>query len=135
MWAKSRKKEMGILLALGNSRRKVLLQFFIELLIICIIALVIGTIVSAAILGPVGNAANATVAPDPNADRFVYEDCGREGMQLKINAGEPVDLTYYLTALPVVITAGIMICASLISVAASSLRTMKLKPRDIFSKW
>ncbi len=135
MWAKSRKKEMGIFLALGNSRRKVLLQFFIEFLIICIIALVIGTIVSAAILGPVGNAANAAVAPDPNADRFVYEDCGREGMQLKINAGEPVDLTYYLTALPVVITAGIMICASLISVAASSLRTMKLKPRDIFSKW
>ena len=53
MWAKSRKKEMGILLALGNSRRKVLLQFFIELLIICIIALVIGTIVSAVTLGPV----------------------------------------------------------------------------------
>ena len=63
---------MGILLALGNSRRKVLLQFFIELLIICIIALVIGAIVSAAILGPVGNAANTAVAPDPNADRFTY---------------------------------------------------------------
>ncbi len=135
MWAKSRKKEMGILLALGNSRSKVLLQFFIELLIICIIALVIGAIVSAAILGPVGNAANAAVAPDPNADRFTYSYPDRWHLEFKVNSGEPVDLTYYLTALPVVITAGIMICASLISVAASSLRTMKLKPRDIFSKW
>ena len=135
MWAKSRKKEMGIFLALGNSRRKVLLQFFIELLIICIIALVIGAIVSAAILGPVGNAANAAVAPDPNADRFTYTFDERWNLQFSVNSGEPVDLTYYLTALPVVITAGIMICASLISVAASSLRTMKLKPRDIFSKW
>ncbi len=135
MWAKSRKKEMGILLALGNSRRKVLLQFFIELLIICIIALVIGTIVSAAILGPVGNAANAAVAPDPNADRFTYEFDAQYNLHFSVNIGEPVDLTYYLTALPVVITAGIMICASLISVAASSLRTMKLKPKDIFSKW
>ncbi len=135
MWAKSRKKEMGILMSIGSSRRQIMLQFLIEVLVLCIIAIILASILVFLAIGGIGDMVNAKASPDPNAQRFVYEvDTASSNTSLYVNA-EQLKLTYSLSVLSVVITAGILIIASLISVAASSLRTMKLKPRDIFSKW
>ena len=135
MWTKTRRKEIGVLIALGNSRGKILFQLFSEMIILCIIALLLALIVTMLILGPVGTLANSAFSPDEDTEQFYWSLDGYLKPVLDIRGSEPINLTYYLTALPVAITAGILLFASLISVFASSFRIMKLRPRDIFSKW
>jgi putative ABC transport system permease protein len=135
MWTKTRRKEIGVLIALGNSRGKILFQLFSEMIILCIIALLLALIVTMLILGPVGALANSAFSPDEDTEQFYWSLDGYLKPVLDIRGSEPINLTYYLTAVPVAITAGILLFASLISVFASSFRIMKLRPRDIFSKW
>ena len=135
MWTKTRRKEIGVLIALGNSRGKILFQLFSEMIILCIIALLLALIVTMLILGPVGALANSAFSPDEGTEQFYWSLDGYLKPVLDIRGSEPINLTYYLTAVPVAITAGILLFASLISVFASSFRIMKLRPRDIFSKW
>ena len=135
MWTKTRRKEIGVLIALGNSRGKILFQLFSEMIILCIIALLLALVVTMLILGPVGTLANSAFSPDEGTEQFYWSLDGYLKPVLDIRGSEPINLTYYLTAVPVAITAGILLFASLISVFASSFRIMKLRPRDIFSKW
>ncbi len=51
---KDKEEEIGVLIALGNSRGKILFQLFSETIILCIIALLLALIVTMLILGPVG---------------------------------------------------------------------------------
>ena len=120
---------------MGNSRGKILFQLFSEMIILCIIALLLALIVTMLILGPVGTLANSAFSPDEDTEQFYWSLDGYLKPVLDIRGSEPINLTYYLTALPVAITAGILLFASLISVFASSFRIMKLRPRDIFSQW
>ena len=137
MWTKSRRKEIGILIALGNSKRQILTQLFVEMIVVCILSLVLALLITALIIGPVGGIANDIFSPDANLDRYAfYETAENYGvLQFEVRSGEPINLSYFLTFTPVVITAILLMCVSLISLAASSLSIMKLRPRDIFSKW
>ena len=135
MWTKTRRKEIGILISLGNSRSKILLQLFAEMVILCIIALLLALLVTTLILGPVGTLANSAFSPDQDTEQFYWSLDGHLKPVLYIRGSEPINLTYYLAATPVAITGAMLLLASIVSVAVSSLRIMKLKPRDIFSKW
>ena len=154
-----RKKDYGIMRALGTTKRASSKAISVPFICLSVLSIAAGTIIgfiytkhtlyqnhainllenpSASAVIPGWTIAcllyTSKASPDPNAQRFVYEvDAASSNTSLYVNA-EQLELTYSLSVLSVVITAGILIIASLISVAASSLRIMKLKPRDIFSK-
>ena len=135
MWTKTRRKEIGILISMGNSRKKVLFQLFIEMIIVCIVSAILAVLAVSLILGPLGRLVNTAFSANAEAEQLIFYHDGYMNPVLDIRGSEPINLTYYLTATPVAITAGILLFASLISVFVSSFRIMKLRPRDIFSKW
>ncbi|SHI22928.1 MacB-like core domain-containing protein, partial [Sporobacter termitidis DSM 10068] len=63
MWSKSRKREMGILMSLGESKRKLVLQQLYESLTLAVVALILAAAVTAALAGPVGSMANRLASP------------------------------------------------------------------------
>ncbi len=135
MWTKTRRKEIGILISMGNSRKKILFQLFIEMIIVCIVSAILAVLAVSLILGPLGRLVNTAFSANAEAEQLIFYHDGYMNPVLDIRGSEPINLTYYLTVTPVAITAGILLFASLISVFASSFRIMKLRPRDIFSKW
>ena len=72
VWSKTRRKEMGILLAVGNSRIKILFQFFTEMIVICVVSIFLAIIITSLILGPLGTIVNSAVSPKDNTDKFSY---------------------------------------------------------------
>ncbi|MDD3403916.1 MAG: ABC transporter permease [Hespellia sp.] len=110
IWIRGRKKEIGILLSTGKSKRNIIAQFFTETVMVAMVAFA-----SSALLGKL----IAGKASDFLLSRVTS---GTANLNIQISAG-------YL--LPVYMI-GIVLIA--VSVAVASWTVIRLKPRDILSK-
>ena len=135
MWVKSRRKETGILLSIGSSKKEVIIQYMAETLIISALGILAAIIISTAVIPVLGNLANAAVSPKVNDPVFeVYDSAGKVGVQVtKISA--PVTIEYSLTPTAVFLSIVTVLFSGVLSVMLSAKNIIKLKPRDIFSKW
>ena len=134
MWTKTRRQEMGVLLSMGVGRRNILLQLLLECVMLSVIALIIAFLLSSLLAGPVGNLAERLVSPPDTGE--AYQAKLREfDFVVEMLPSGPVDLTYGLTALNILIVSLMVLLSTAISVVASSWNVMKLNPKHVLTRF
>ena len=141
IWAKLRIRETGAMLALGESRGKILAQRMVEIALIAAVAFCLSYPVSAVAADRVGNMllaqANEQIVPQASSDTVqagmpitsddldlspVFEPPKVEGLTVSVNFG--VFAAAY----------GLGLAIALLSVCAASIPAMRMRPNEILSK-
>ena len=133
MWIKSRKREMGIYMSLGLSKKTIIGQLIIECMIIAVIALVLAFIVSSILAGPVGHLIETMVSPDDYSNTYVVEFDLFFIPKIEKALADPIALDYYLSATNILLVALIILGSIIVSVLFSARKIMKLKPKSVLS--
>ena len=134
MWTKTRRREMGVLLSMGVGRRNILLQLLLECVMLSVIALVIAFLLSSLLAGPVGNLAERLVSP-PDKGEAYKATLRRFDFVVEMLPSGPVDLTYGLTALNILMVSLMVLISTAISVVVSSWNVMKLNPKHVLTRF
>lgn len=110
LWTRSRKREIGILLAIGRSKGEIIAQFLTENLLIALVAMAVSSGLTLALVDKIGS--------------FLISQSGENVAELAITAAAS-DMT-------LVFGIGLLlVCAAVI---IASLTVLRLKPRDILAK-
>ncbi len=134
MWTKTRRREMGVLLSMGVGRRNILLQLLLECVMLSVIALIIAFLLSSLLAGPVGNLAERLVSPPDTGEAYQAKLRDFDFVVEMLPSG-PVDLTYGLTALNILIVSLMVLISTAISVVVSSWNVMKLNPKHVLTRF
>lgn len=110
LWTRGRKREVGVLLALGKSKAGIIGQLLTENLVIAALAFAASYVVTRLIAGQVGN------------------------FLIRQTAAEVTDLAVGVTVQQMMSVYGIGILAISLCAAVASYTIIRLKPRDILSK-
>ena len=141
IWAKLRVRETGIMLAVGESKGKILAQRVAEITLIAVLALGLSYPVSGVAANSVGNMllaqANEQIIPESLSNTI------QTGMPVTSDDFDlsPVFAAPKVEELTVTITSDIFttvyalgLLIALLSVCAASVPAMRMKPNDILSK-
>ncbi len=134
MWTKTRRREMGVLLSMGVGRRNILLQLLLECVMLSAVALIIAFLLSSLLAGPVGNLAEKMVSP-PDTGEAYKATLRRFDFVVEMLPSGPVDLTYGLTALNILMVSLMVLISTAISVVVSSWNVMKLNPKHVLTRF
>ena len=134
MWTKTRRREMGVLLSMGVGRRNILLQLLLECVMLSVVALIIAFLLSSLLAGPVGNLAEKMVSP-PDTGEAYKATLRRFDFVVEMLPSGPVDLTYGLTALNILMVSLMVLISTAISVVALSWNVMKLNPKHVLTRF
>ena len=110
LWTRSRKKEVGILLAVGRSKIEIIAQFLTENLLLAIFSFVLSGALT---------------------DLFADNICA---YLISRTVGEGAKLTVTVSASDIATVSGIGILILCFAVLAASYTMIRLKPKDIFTK-
>jgi putative ABC transport system permease protein len=131
MWGKSRKREMGILLSLGIRKKSIALQLLLESLALAVAALSLACILSGALAGGFGQAAEKMVSPKETGEKYTADrDMFFRPVISKVSA-DPVDLDYALTSYNIVIVALVQLGSAAAGVLVTSININRLKPKNV----
>ena len=148
MWIGSRRKEMGVLLSIGNSKRSIAGQLILEGLLILVTAVILSGGIAAGVSNGIGNwmlsGMNAQAQRGENARneeiRTQEPPAAAEDMQafsqqfeVKAEAPAPETVDCQVTILIVIGTAGILALVLSITTIISAREILKLKPKEILS--
>ena len=148
MWIGSRRKEMGVLLSIGNSKRSIAGQLILEGLLILVTAVILSGGIAAGVSNGIGNwmlsGMNAQAQRGENARneeiRTQEPPAAAEDMQafsqqfeVKAEAPAPETVDCQVTILIVIGTAGILALVLTMTTIFSARRVLKLKPKEILS--
>jgi hypothetical protein len=136
MWIKSRRREIGVLMSLGVSRRTILMQLLLEALAIAVLALIAASALSYCLADGAGSMAEASVSPKNTEETFDYY------YQLELvlppciitTSADPSDLTYGLGAANILIVAAMVLFCAVLSVLVTSWSVLKLKPNHLLTR-
>ena len=141
IWAKFRIRETGIMLALGESKGKILSQRMIEIALIAALAFGLSCPVSGMAANSVGNTLlaqdNEQIVPEPQSNTV------QAGVPITSEDFDlsPVFATPQIEELTVTVTVdifaavyGIGLLTALLAVCAASVPAMRMKPKEILSK-
>ena len=109
IWVKGRSREVGILLSLGKSKASIVAQFFVEVLVVALIAVILSIGACVLAMGAGGGAAMAWLIPEV------------KGADLQVGALSILWLSIG------------MILLVLVAVALSSWRLVRAKPNDVLT--
>ena len=109
IWVKGRSREVGILLSLGKSKASIVAQFFVEVLVAALIAVILSIGACVLAMGAGGGAAMAWLIPEV------------KGADLQVGALSILWLSIG------------MILLVLVAVALSSWRLVRAKPNDVLT--
>ncbi|MGI6069474.1 MAG: ABC transporter permease [Blautia sp.] len=132
MWTKNRKKEIGILLSTGTSKREVILQLGLECMMVTIVALILTIALSGRLTGTLCSFAEDMAFPDSQGNEYVIEV--PEGSLMptfnKTSAIEVhMDYTVSLQTIGIIIITTCLV--SIVSVVAAAMQITKMNPRDL----
>lgn len=148
LMTRERRHEIGILVALGETKVKVVAQLFTELLIVLVVALGIATAAGTAASGPISD---RLVSQQQSSQQFVMKQ-GAPGGNMnksdhqgnsapatgKITDGamdqsttKPTTINTVLTPMAVAELGGIAILIALLSVSGAGITILRLKPKKI----
>ena len=133
MWTKSRKREMGIYMSLGLSKKAIIGQLILECVITSIIALILAFIVSSVLAGPVGSVMENMTSPEISEESYTVERSIDFMPIISKALAEPVNLQYGLSASNILIVALIIFGSIIVSVLFSARKIMALKPKSVLS--
>ncbi len=134
MWVKSRLREMGVLMSMGVSKRTIVLQLLLETTALAVLALILAACLSGPLAGPVGNMAENIVSPKETADTYAFKTDMFLRPYIDVTSADPVDLTYGLTTLNILIVTLTVLVSTAISVVVSSWNVMKLNPKHVLTR-
>ncbi|MFC4322178.1 ABC transporter permease [Litchfieldia salsa] len=142
MSIRERKYEMGVLLAIGENRFKLIGQFITEIIIVAVLALGIATMSGNLVASKIGEqllAQELTQTEEISAEPASFGGRGMGfGMGRGIQATEQVDtideLQIAVTSKDLVMLAGIGLLIAIISTLVPSLSVLRLQPKTILTK-
>lgn len=110
LWTRSRKKEIGILLAIGKSKIEIVSQFLIENILIGILSVITSSTLAIALVDKIGSA-------------------------IVSSSGEDIaDLSFKVATSDLMLVFSIGFIIVCVSVAIASYTVIRLKPKDILTK-
>ena len=146
MWVGTRRKEMGILLSIGNGRRSIAGQFLIEGLLILAISVVLSSILAAGVSNGIGNSMlsgmneqgkkeaenlEENYQEPPAAAEDIQEFSKQFQVESEVEAPETVDCQ---VTIPIILgTSGILALVLAVVTIFSAREILKLKPKEILS--
>ena len=95
---KSRKKEVGILFALGIGKRSVWVQFLVENIMAAGIAFVLACVFAGPFSGKIGDLAEDMVSPEAGTQRYEIIESQTANIEIQQIASEKIQLDTKLTA-------------------------------------
>ena len=148
IWIKSRQREIGILLSLGKTKQKIILQILIEGILVLTIALLIAIVSSSIVSNRIGN----NILTSINEQKEQIEEMKREKAEanknnvpseiealaefneifdVKTQIDAPDEIICQVTRSTIVVTGMIMIIVLVMTVWIGERQILKLKPREI----
>ena len=148
IWIKSRKREIGILLSLGETKQKIILQILIEGILVLTIALLIAIVSSSIVSNRIGN----NILTSINEQNERIEEMKREKVEanknnvpseiealaefndifeVKTQIDVPDEIICQVTRSTIVVTGMIMIIVLVMTVWIGGRQILKLKLREI----
>lgn len=131
MRVRERRREIGILVSLGVSRRGVITQLVVECLLIGVVAIVVGAALALPSASGLGTAVENLLLPAYASGGFTAQVDAQLNLQVTRipSRGEP--LAFTLTGRIVTLVAGTVLATIMAAVAVASARIVRLKPLDI----
>ncbi|HIV24780.1 MAG TPA: ABC transporter permease [Candidatus Scatomonas pullistercoris] len=114
LWMKSRKKEVGILFALGIGKRSVWVQFLVENIMAAGIAFVLACVFAGPFSGKIGDLAEDMVSPEAGTQRYEIIESQTANIEIQQIASEKIQLDTKLTAPEI---SAVALLTTLVSVA------------------
>ena len=133
MWVKGRRREIGILLALGNGRRAIVLQLLLESIIIAAAALLLAVLLTGVFSDSLGSVVENMASPQVTDETYTVEMNDSLLPVISKAAADPVDLRYGLTAGNILLAALLVFGSVGLSVLISARNILKRKPREVLS--
>lgn len=146
-WINTRKREVGILISIGHTKKAVTLQFFVEGFLILCVAVILATGISMSLSNELGNRLLVQMnaiqerteemarknAADPMFAGASIEELQKYNEEVKVDAKAevPNELFCEVTFLNVVLSMGIVMLVLMFSTWWAMKRTMRMKPREI----
>jgi putative ABC transport system permease protein len=136
MWTKTRKHEIGVLLSLGESKRKIVSQQLLESIIIALMALILAAVLSGALANAFGHLTEAVLTPSEITDQpyAVERHYYYFAPVVEKVSADPINLIYGLTAPNILIVALAVLGSTAFSVAVTARNVMKLSPKLILTR-
>ena len=133
MWVKGRRREIGILLALGSGRRAIVSQLLLESVIIAAAALLFAVLLTGVFSGSVGHFVENMSSSQVTEETYTVEKDESFLPVISKASADPVDLSYGLTAGNILLAALLLFGSVGLSVLVSARNILKLKPREVLS--
>lgn len=145
---RERRREIGILVSLGETKMKVIAQLFTELLIVLAVALGIATAAGTAVSGPISNSlvqqqqssqqsAMSQGAPGGGMNKSGGQNQGNRapmnggGMRMAGTASKMTNINTVLTPGAIAELGGMAILIALLSVSGAGITILRMKPKKI----
>ena len=123
LWMKERVHEIGVLLAMGFSKAKIIGQHMVEILLIAVLAFAVSYFAGSAAANSIGDFLMESA----------YEQAAVEQSAESVSSGA-APLIIEVTAPDFLAVCGIGALAALLSVCLSSMPVVLLKPKEILTK-
>lgn len=132
LWTKSRKKEVGILKALGFSKKEILLQFLMETMLLAVIGLILGLILSIGIREKSFLMVENMTASKENTQAYEVES-EKIGWVPEINksVSEKVALDAAVSSEIVLFTILMIIGSAVVSVLLAGKKILSIKSKEL----
>ena len=131
IWIRGRKKEMGILMALGMTRKKLLPQFFAEALLVAAAAFLAACVLAGPFTRAACKAAENLTAPAEDVQAYAVADHVGSGIEISRVSSEKIVLDSRLTATDIFFTALLNCGISVGSVFVAVIKNTGKDPKQL----
>lgn len=132
MWMKGRRREMGILLSIGVSKRKILAQLLLESIVITTIALGAAIGLSRPLVEGCSRVMEQTMSPDSETEAYVMDvSATNPNPVIHKVASDPVELDSHISIQDVIFLTIMVYVISCVSVCIASVRTTRVNPKTL----
>ena len=131
MWTKSRKHEIAVYLSVGLSKRNILWQLMIEIILLALVALILGSLIVLPMADGMGNAVADGVVPNHVQEQYKPIRNSNGYFRIETVSSEPVELDYAVSVPDIAGSSIILLAVALFSVALSAGEMMRQKPKKL----
>jgi ABC-type lipoprotein release transport system permease subunit len=133
MWIRGRRREIGILTAIGLRRRAVVGQFVLECGLLTVAAFLVASLAAGWATGPIGASVETLLAPEGGTEAFVATVDANLDLSVSRAPTRLEPLDYGLAPATSLLGFASLALTALSAVVIASMRILKLRPRDILS--
>lgn len=133
MWIKGRRQEMGILLSIGVSKRRILAQLLMECIVITTVALGAAIGLSKPLIEGCSSIMEQVMSPDSETETYVIDESSMITPNPVIQkiSSDPVKLDSYVSIQDITFLGIMVYVISCMSVCIASVRTTRVNPKTL----